>query len=96
MTSIFPQVVPVLETDLKQRGIIRFHQLKTPVAIFFQPTVLIHQSVRQHPAFGVKPFINLRFAVRKKNLNDNVLFHNGFKANGNNSSGTNPHNNTYG
>lgn len=69
------QILPVLKPNLEKGGIICFHQLKTPVTIFFKPAIQIDQPLRQHPALRVKSFVDFLFAPRKNRFNDHVLLH---------------------
>src|SRR6266446_5422826 len=69
------QILPLLQPGLEQRSILRFHQLKTSVAVFFKPAIQIRQPFRQHPPLRMKSLIDLSLASGKEGFNEHVLLH---------------------
>src|SRR5262245_52587624 len=70
------EVFPVFHPGFEERRISGLHELEAAVAVLCEPAIDVGQALREHAAFLVKAFVDLRFASGEEVFDDHVLFHN--------------------
>src|SRR5262245_24860836 len=69
------EIFPVFHRGFEERGSAVFHDMDIAIAVLCEPAIDVGQAFREHAAFLVKAFVNLRFAAGEEMFDDHVLFH---------------------